>query len=84
MAYLTSEQALADAANFVRQMNFMHGYSPDQKWIAFGGSYGGALAIWSREFYPDLIWGVVSSSGTVDAIVNFKGFKLIKFFSILF
>ena len=40
LAYLSSEQALADLANFVTAMNEQRNLT-NAKWIAFGGSYPG-------------------------------------------
>lgn len=72
LKYLTVENALADAANFIQKMNKAYNFSSTQKWIAFGGSYGGALTIWMRVRYPNLVFGGVSSSGPVAPVVNFK------------
>ena len=63
LVYLTSEQALADIANFVTSMNAELNLT-DTKWIAFGGSYPGSLAAWVRSKYPHLIHGSMSASGT--------------------
>jgi len=38
--YLSSEQALADIANFIVNMTDMHNLQ-QRKWIVFGGSYSG-------------------------------------------
>lgn len=73
MKYLFSAQALADAANFIQTMTKEHGFSDKQKWIIFGGSYSGALAIWMRQKYPNLVAGAVGSSGPVFLQVNFRG-----------
>lgn len=72
MKYLTVQNALADAANFIQKMNKAYKFSPTQKWIAFGGSYGGALVVWMRVSYPNLVYGGVSSSGPIAPVVNFK------------
>lgn len=40
MQYLSSEQALADAAVFIRSINKYKNYQ-NPKWITFGGSYSG-------------------------------------------
>ncbi|XP_055844315.1 putative serine protease K12H4.7 [Episyrphus balteatus] len=72
LQYLTSEQALADLANFVREMKVKYDLKDSQKWIAFGGSYPGSLAAWVREKYPELIHGSISSSGPLLAEVDFK------------
>ncbi|ALC43759.1 CG9953 [Drosophila busckii] len=72
LAYLSSEQALADLANFVSAMKVKYNLAETQKWIAFGGSYPGSLAAWAREKYPHLIYGSISSSGPLLAKVDFS------------
>lgn len=72
MQYLKVEQALADAAYFIQEMNKAYNFTSDQKWIAFGGSYGGALVVWMRVRYPNLVYGGISSSGPIAPVVNFK------------
>ncbi len=47
MVYLSSEQALADVANFVQEMNGMYGLTGP--WVTFGGSYAGSLSAWARQ-----------------------------------
>lgn len=74
LSLLTIDQALADAAEFIRKMNEKYKFQPTQKWIIFGGSYGGALATWLVEKYPDLAYGAVGSSGTQKAVFNFGGY----------
>ncbi|XP_062136951.1 putative serine protease K12H4.7 [Drosophila sulfurigaster albostrigata] len=79
LAYLSSEQALADLSNFVIAMKAKHNLADTQKWIAFGGSYPGSLAAWAREKYPNLIYGAISSSGPLLAQVDFKEyFEVVK------
>lgn len=73
LAYLTSEQALADAANFIQTMNVRHNFNANQKWIIFGGSYAGSLALWLVEKYPKLAYGAISSSGPVQITMDFGG-----------
>lgn len=69
LKYLNSEQAIADLAYFIMlkmfELNIM------TKWIAFGGSYAGALAVWLREKHPNLVIGAVSSSGPILAKADF-------------
>lgn len=74
MAVLTVDQALADAAMFIQKMNDQYTFQSTQKWIIFGGSYAGALAMWLVELYPDIAYGAISSSGTVKATMNFRQF----------
>ncbi|TKR75769.1 hypothetical protein L596_017012 [Steinernema carpocapsae] len=69
LKFLSSRQALADMANFIKEMNKKFG--PFDKWIVFGGSYSGNLAAWAREKYPDLVFGSVASSAPVQAEVDF-------------
>ena len=72
LKYLSSEQALADLANFIvyqkKAMNLTK-----NKWIVFGGSYPGNLAAWFRLKYPHLAYGAVASSAPILAKMNFQG-----------
>lgn len=71
--HLSSEQALADLANFITYINSRYNLSADTtKWIAFGGSYPGSLAAWLRQKYPHLVHGAVSSSGPLLAKADFR------------
>ncbi|KAK0415706.1 hypothetical protein QR680_012075 [Steinernema hermaphroditum] len=70
LKYLSSRQALADMANFIKAQNKNNGYN-NPKWIVFGGSYSGALAAWAREQYPELVYGSLASSAPVQAEVDF-------------
>lgn len=58
LQYLTSEQALADLATFVKQVNKDKGWT-DARWIPYGGSYAGSLTAWFREIYPVSVWNYV-------------------------
>jgi len=66
LQYLTSQQALADYVEFIRWFKRQEGI-PDAKVVVFGGSYGGNLAAWIKEKYPNDINVAVSSSGPVNA-----------------
>lgn len=72
LAYLSSEQALADLAAFTMAMREELGLR-GSKWVAFGGSYSGSLAAWYRLKYPHLVHAAVATSAPVLARVNFKG-----------
>ncbi|ELT98942.1 hypothetical protein CAPTEDRAFT_229193 [Capitella teleta] len=74
LRYLSSEQALADLAAFRVNISESRGLA-DAKWIAFGGSYPGALSAWFRYKYPHLVYASVSSSAPMLAQLNFKGPK---------
>ena len=73
LKYLTVDQALADLDSFIHffQKEFKTGDAPV---FAFGGSYPGALASWYRIAYPETTKGSLSSSGVVNAILNFPEF----------
>lgn len=70
LRYLSSEQALADLAYFIR-------YARDKyqlyhnKLITFGGSYPGSLSAWFRVKYPHLVNGAVATSAPINAVLNF-------------
>lgn len=68
LQYITSEQALADMANFIKAVNKTR---PNAKWITFGGSYPGSLSAWFREKYPELTVGAVASSAPIQPKVDF-------------
>lgn len=73
LVYLNSEQALADLAEFIVNIQTEYKISSTAKWIAFGGSYPGSLAAWLRMKYPHLVHAAVSSSGPLLAKLDFKG-----------
>ncbi|CAH1134824.1 unnamed protein product [Ceutorhynchus assimilis] len=71
MKYMSTEQALADLAEFVVAMNKEHNLAEDVKWIAFAGANYGAFL---RLKYPHLIHGAVSSSAPMLAVVDFQDY----------
>lgn len=73
LRFLTSEQALQDAAYFIEYLSSKLSLT-DSKWIVFGGSYSGSLAAWFRAKYPHLVVGAIASSAPVEAIINFKDY----------
>lgn len=75
LKYLSSQQALADLANFHLHMSKANNLTEKNKWISFGGSYPGALSAWVRIKYPHLIHGAVASSAPVRAVANFEGYN---------
>eukprot|EP00026_Physarum_polycephalum_P004162 Phypoly_transcript_04179.p1 GENE.Phypoly_transcript_04179~~Phypoly_transcript_04179.p1 ORF type:complete len:467 (+),score=81.11 Phypoly_transcript_04179:799-2199(+) len=74
LKYLTSQQALADAANFITSIQKTNGENFQGKWVVFGCSYSGALSAWFRAKYPDLVVASVAPSGPVEALLNFTGY----------
>ncbi|KAM9663675.1 putative serine protease K12H4.7 [Trichechus inunguis] len=67
---LNSRQALADIVNFRTEIAKQMGLTKN-KWVAFGGSYAGSLAVWSRVKHPNLFAAAVGSSAPIQATVNF-------------
>jgi pimeloyl-ACP methyl ester carboxylesterase len=71
LAYLSSEQGLADLATFRQFIHQKLNLTDSKKWISFGGSYSGSLSAWFRLKYPHLVHGAVSSSAPMIAILDF-------------
>ncbi|KAI3395358.1 hypothetical protein diail_1414 [Diaporthe ilicicola] len=74
--FLTTEQSLADAAYFARNVVFpglenQNLTSSGAPWIVYGVSYSGGQSAFLRKLYPDVFWGGVSSSGVTEAIIDF-------------
>ncbi|KAM9663672.1 thymus-specific serine protease-like [Trichechus inunguis] len=70
LRYLSSRQALGDIVNFRTEIARKLGLTKN-KWVTFGGSYGGSLAVWSRIKHPNLFAAAVGSSAPVQAKLNF-------------
>jgi len=68
LVYLSSEQALADAANFIVHFKQMYANAGDI--IVFGGSYPGNLAAWFRLKYPHIAKAAIASSAPVLAVLD--------------
>jgi hypothetical protein len=69
LIYLTIEQALEDAAQFIQAMVDQYGLTGP--WVAIGGSYPGALSAFIRLRFPHLISGSLASSAPVLADLDF-------------
>lgn len=70
LPYLSVDQNLEDTKSIIEIIN------PNNKHrvITHGGSYSGGTASWFRTHYPDTTFASISSSGVVNAIVDFVEF----------
>ncbi|EDQ91339.1 uncharacterized protein MONBRDRAFT_18115 [Monosiga brevicollis MX1] len=71
LRYLSSEQALADAANFIQSFLEMNGMPADTRVVSFGGSYSGALSAFLRTKYPHVVYAAVATSSPVLAKLDY-------------
>ena len=74
MKYLSSNQVLADVANFREYIVNKFKLTETNKWVAFGGSYAGALVAWLRLKYPHLIHAAVASSAPMKISLDVSGY----------
>jgi hypothetical protein len=76
LRFLSTDQSLADLAYFAQNIVFPgledHNLTaPNVPYIAYGGSYAGALVAFLRVLYPDVYFGAISSSGVTEAIYDY-------------
>lgn len=64
---------MADVAAFTEYLRALY-MGIELTFFTFGGSYPGALSAFYRIRYPDLTAGSLSSSGVVNAILEFPEF----------
>eukprot|EP01029_Cantina_marsupialis_P028215 TRINITY_DN775871_c0_g1_i1.p1 TRINITY_DN775871_c0_g1~~TRINITY_DN775871_c0_g1_i1.p1 ORF type:complete len:496 (-),score=158.63 TRINITY_DN775871_c0_g1_i1:235-1578(-) len=74
LKYLSSEQALQDAANFMTNFDQVKPYFSG-KTIVLGGSYPGVLSGAFRLKFPHLVAGSVASSAPVNAVVDMSTYN---------
>ncbi|CAG2115175.1 unnamed protein product, partial [Medioppia subpectinata] len=73
LKYLTLELALKDAEQFILGMTKKLSIE-GSKWVVWGLSYSGKLAVWFREKYPNLTVGAIASSAPVGSTNNCTGY----------
>lgn len=77
LRFLTVDQALADIAHFVAEIQAQHATAehPRPAVIVIGGHYSGNLAVWFRQKYPHLSAGAWAASAPVWSVVNHHQYK---------
>ncbi|KAJ4459260.1 putative Thymus-specific serine protease [Paratrimastix pyriformis] len=71
MKWLSSQQALADLANFQMAMSKQFKLPAGTRWVTVGGSYPGCLSAFARIKYPHLFYASTSVSAPVRAKLDF-------------
>ena len=78
LRFLSSSQALGDIAHFHSHATEVFKLPSATKWVAFGGSYPGMMAGWSRLKYPHLVHAAVASSAPVQASLEMPGYNQVR------
>ena len=70
--YLSTEQALQDAAVWSGHIRMQYNLSDAHRWVVMGRSYGGTLAALFRLKMPHLVTGALATSGPLQAKVDYS------------
>ena len=75
LAYLTTEQTIADNAYFATHATFPgvagNLSAPGTPWILYGGSLAGAQTAFSVKQYGDILYGGIASSAVIHAVLAY-------------
>jgi thymus-specific serine protease len=74
LRFLTIHQAIADLAQFINFIRNNYYGASTSRVILWGRGYGGALAVWARQKYPNVVDGVWASSAPINAVLEFNQF----------
>ncbi|KFB38638.1 hypothetical protein ZHAS_00006026 [Anopheles sinensis] len=74
LRFLRTEQVLFDLIEWIDFLKREVMNDPNARVILHGFGYGGAIASWARQRFPNIIDGAWASSATVRATVNFNEF----------
>nr|AIG55854.1 secreted protein [Achlya hypogyna] len=66
LKYLSADNALADIATFQDYFTANRNLSASTPWVAFGGSYPGMLAAWTKFSFPKRFKGAIASSAPIE------------------
>ena len=76
LAYLTTEQTIADNAYFAQHAAFpgidANLTAPGTPWILYGGSLAGAQTAFSLKQYPDILFGGIASSAVIHPVLEYS------------
>lgn len=82
LRFLTIHQTLADIAQFIDFVKSNYYGAQNSRVILWGRNYGGALAVWARQKYPNLVDGVWASSAPIDAVLQYPQLMSNTFYTI--
>ena len=73
--YLSTEQALEDAAVWTSHIKQQYGVPDSSQFVVMGRSYGGTLAALFRLKFPHIVTGALATSGPLQAKVDFPEYN---------
>jgi thymus-specific serine protease len=82
LRFLTVHQALADIAQFVTFIRENYYGARNSRVIVWGRGYGGNLAVWARQKYPNAVDAVWASSAPINAVLEYPQFMRNTFYTI--
>lgn len=82
LRWLTIHQALADIAQFINFIRANYYGTSNSRVILWGRGYGGSLAVWMRQKYPNLVDGAFASSAPINAVLEHPQFMSNAFYTI--
>ncbi|KAI1179941.1 peptidase S28 [Nemania sp. FL0916] len=74
LAYLTTEQVIADFDVFARKVQLpgvKNINAPASPWVVYGGSYPGALSAFTIKTFPKTFYAAIASSGVIHGQVEY-------------
>ena len=82
LQWLTIHQTLADIAQFINFIRENYYGAQNSRVILWGRNYGGSLAVWMRQKYPNLVDGAWASSSGINAVLEHPQFMRNSFYTI--